>query len=73
MSLSTQFAPVPILINDEPREVASNSTVFSLIGELHMHDTRAIAVAVNGIFIRRADWPSQPLTQNDHVFLVRSA
>jgi len=58
-----------ILLNGEPKAVAADLTVTSLIAELGLKPER-LAVEVNGKIIRRAAWASTTLADGDKVEVV---
>lgn len=61
-----------IILNDIPTEVESGITVSALASEQQAGETGS-AVAVNGKLVRRADWDSVTLNENDNVLIIKAA
>ena len=59
-----------IVVNGEPREVASGLTLTGLIKGLDLHP-EAVAVELNGLIVRRATYAGTALSQGDRVEVVR--
>jgi sulfur carrier protein len=58
-------------VNGEEAEVTA-ATVAELLASRGIDaKARFLAVAVNGAVVRRAEWPSQPLSPGDQVEIVR--
>ncbi|MCP5448477.1 MAG: sulfur carrier protein ThiS [Chromatiaceae bacterium] len=60
-----------ILLNDE--EISLNrggATVEALLKQLSINDLERIAVAVNDNVLRRSDWASYQLEENDRVLMI---
>jgi thiamine biosynthesis protein ThiS len=72
MNQSTQEAPLPIILNEQPCVVPTGSSLTHLIRRKVTGDERAVTVALNGVFIRHADWDAMTLTANDQVVLIAS-
>jgi thiamine biosynthesis protein ThiS len=49
-------APATILVNDRPQALAVGATVGALLRELELADRQGVAVAVNAVVVRRAEW-----------------
>lgn len=56
-------------INGEDREVADNVSLKELVTQLDLTPER-IAIELNQHVVRRADWPSTVLKENDQVEIV---
>jgi thiamine biosynthesis protein ThiS len=56
-------------INGEDREVVDNLSLTELVRELDLTPER-IAIELNQSVVRRADWPSTVLRENDQVEIV---
>lgn len=61
-----------IILNDKPTEVDSNITVATLAFG-HQVEAAGSAVAVNGKLVRRSDWDSVTLKENDNVLIIKAA
>ena len=60
-----------VRINGVEEELAV-ATVVELLVALGVDPTaRFLAIAVNGIVVRRSEWPSRPLSPGDDVEIVR--
>jgi len=60
-----------IRINGAPEPLAAR-TVAELVAEKSETDGRGVAVALNGVVVRRADWAATPLKAGDAVEIVRA-
>lgn len=58
-----------IHINGEPREVEDDTTLLQLVTSLSFKSER-IAIELNGIVVRRADWDNTKLKTGDKVEIV---
>lgn len=58
-----------ILLNGVPKDVPANPTVDELIRELGLKPER-LAIEVNHRIVRRADWSSMTIAENDKVEVV---
>ena len=58
-----------ILVNGEPRDVADETTLVQLISLLKLKPEQ-IAVELNRIVVRRADWPATALREGDTLEIV---
>ncbi len=56
-------------LNGEDREVVDNVSLKELVTQLHLTPER-IAIELNQNVVRRADWPSIVLRENDQVEIV---
>ena len=62
-----------IQVNGEPRELSSEQSVAELVCELSgSHETQGIAVAINGQIVRKTDWQTRALRDNDEVEVLRA-
>jgi sulfur carrier protein len=60
---------VEIIINGQPRQVASGMSLAAAVALLTTA-AAGVAAAVNGEIVRRADWASTPLAAGDQVEVV---
>ena len=58
-----------IQVNGEKREVSLKLSLHDLIKELNLSPDR-IAIELNQIVVRRADWPMTVLEEDDRVEIV---
>jgi len=56
-------------INGEDREVVNNLSLKELVTQLNLTPER-VAIELNHNVVRRADWPSTVLRENDQVEIV---
>jgi sulfur carrier protein len=54
-----------VLVNGEPRELPPDANLGAVVP-----DSRGVAVAVNGVVVRAADWPHTTLREDDRVEVV---
>ena len=60
-----------ILLNDEEISLdRGGATVEALLKQLSINDLERIAVAVNDNVLRRSDWASYQLEENDRVLMI---
>lgn len=60
---------VEITLNGTPRSVESSTSISTLVEELAMPERR-LAVELNGIVVRKADWPETILNADDRIEIV---
>ena len=65
----SRASPLNLRINGEDREVVDNLSLKELVTQLDLTPER-IAVELNQNVVRRADWPSTGLKENDQVEIV---
>ena len=58
-------------INGVEEEVVVTTVAQLLVARGVDAAARYLAIAVNGIVVRRSDWPSRPLSPGDDVEIVR--
>lgn len=60
-----------LTINGESRALPPDvADVAALLRHLRRHDSRGVAVAINGEVVRRADWSARSLRDGDRVDIV---
>ncbi|WP_299103732.1 sulfur carrier protein ThiS [uncultured Tenacibaculum sp.] len=60
-----------IKVNESPREISNTSSLQELINELQI-STNGIAIAINNSVIKKEDWLSYSLQEDDNVLIIRS-
>lgn len=60
-----------IKVNESPREISNTISLQELINELQI-STNGIAIAINNSVIKKEDWLSYLLQENDNVLIIRS-
>ena len=60
-----------IKVNNETQEISEKTTVMALVEDLKIQ-TKGIAIAINYNVVKRADWISKILQQEDDVLIIRS-
>jgi sulfur carrier protein len=58
-------------VNGVEEEVAATTVAELLVARGVNASARFLAVAVNGMVVRRSEWPSRPLSPGDDVEIVR--
>ena len=58
-----------IQVNGEPRDIADETTLDKLVSLLKLKPEQ-IAIELNRIVVRRADWPGTALRESDTVEIV---
>ena len=61
-----------ILINEEEREIAENSTISQMMERLDIEIIKGIALAVNDEVVPKTQWDHHLLYQNDNILLITS-
>lgn len=70
--MSTATAAPVIYVNDQPRALAADASVASLVRDLGLAERKGVAVAVNGSVVPRGDWPARVLAVADRVLVIRA-
>jgi len=60
---------VEITLNGSPRSVETPTSISTLVESLSMPERR-LAVELNGIVVRKADWPEIVLKADDRIEIV---
>ncbi len=60
-----------IVVNGEEKEVAGDSTLSDLLGQLGL-EVEGIAIAVNMEIVRRGDYAGTKFSEGDEVEIVRA-
>ncbi len=60
-----------IKVNDNPQEFLTALTLQELVEKLQIQ-TNGIAIAVNSSVVKKTDWPSKLLQNNDEVLIIKS-
>jgi thiamine biosynthesis protein ThiS len=58
-----------VIVNGEPREIPENSDLASLLEILELAASR-VAIELNQVVIRRADWQNTILRERDRIEIV---
>jgi thiamine biosynthesis protein ThiS len=58
-----------VYVNGEPKQLADNSSLTDLVGQLGLPEAR-IAIELNRIVIRRANWEGTLVREGDRVEIV---
>ncbi|TDQ30008.1 sulfur carrier protein ThiS [Tenacibaculum caenipelagi] len=62
---------ITIKVNDTQREFLTELTLQELVDKLQIQ-TNGIAIAVNSSVVKKADWSSKLLQNNDDVLIIKS-
>jgi len=62
-----------VTLNGKPFEHAGPQTLEALLKSIGALERPAVAAAVNGHILRRADWPEVALAEGDEVDVVSAA
>ena len=62
-----------IFVNHEQIRLEGEQSLQSLLDQLHITESRGIALAVNNEVIPRKSWPTHPLREQDRITLIRAA
>ena len=60
-----------IKVNDNPQEFLTALTLQELVEKLQIQ-TNGIAIAVNSSVVKKTDWPSKLLQNNDAILIIKS-
>ncbi len=62
---------IPVTVNGEAREVPLGLALPDLLRLLDLDPEQpGIAVALNGVVVRRADWPGTPVEEGDEIEII---
>lgn len=61
-----------IKVNNENVEVEDNTTVSQLIDRMQLA-TGGLAVACNGVIVKRGEWSAHRLKPDDDILLIKAA
>ena len=61
-----------VYVNEEPRQISPQSTIFQLLEQISVPSLTGIAVAVNDQVIRKADWEQYRFTENDNILIIKA-
>ncbi|CAM1362077.1 conserved hypothetical protein [Tenacibaculum litoreum] len=62
---------ITIKVNNNQQEFLSPLVLQELVDKLQIQ-TNGIAIAVNSSVVKKADWPSKLLQNNDDVLIIKS-
>lgn len=60
-----------IKVNNERQEISNKTTLQKLVDDLKI-TTNGIAIAINNNVVKRTDWSSKILQQEDVVLIIKS-
>ncbi len=60
-----------LTVNGEPREI-DGQTIPDLLVSLDIHETRGVALAVNGAVVPKSKWDEAELAEGDEVEIIRA-
>ena len=60
-----------IKVNNETKQISNTTTVNDLVTELKIQ-TNGIAIAINENVVRKAEWSSKLLQNQDDVLIIKS-
>ena len=61
----------PAKVNNERQEISNKTTLQKLVDDLKI-TTNGIAIAINNNVVKRTDWTSKILQQEDVVLIIKS-
>ena len=70
MAIAETETTIRIVLNNEEISVVQGRTVDALMKQLSLNDAERVAVAVNDTVIRRSDWSTHQLNDNDRVLMI---
>ncbi|WP_417800004.1 sulfur carrier protein ThiS [Tenacibaculum sp.] len=62
---------ITIKVNENPQEFSSSLTLQELVEKLQIQ-TNGIAIAVNSSVVKKSDWSSKLLQNNDAILIITS-
>lgn len=60
-----------IKVNNETQEISDKATLQTLVEDLKIQ-TNGIAIAINSSVVKKTDWASKTLQQEDNVLIIKS-
>jgi len=64
------FKTIQIVVNGQPREVATGQKLLGLLRSLELDPAR-LAVELNGSIVRKPEWPSTPVEGGARLEIVQ--
>ncbi|MEN6536108.1 MAG: sulfur carrier protein ThiS [Bryobacteraceae bacterium] len=64
------FKTIQIVVNGQPREVATGQMLLGLLRSLELDPAR-LAVELNGSIVRKPEWPSTPVESGARLEIVQ--
>ena len=61
-----------IQVNNQPKEIPRSSSLLVLLQDLAMNESKGIAVAINNKVVKRADWPTTQLSEEDKITIIKA-
>jgi len=62
-----------VIINNQPREIPEETTVYALLKRMEMDHAKGMAVAVNKKVVPKNQWEATRLNSRDEVLLIRAS
>ncbi|MEP5254699.1 MAG: sulfur carrier protein ThiS [Winogradskyella arenosi] len=62
---------IAIKVNQEVHHILENTTLQAFVENLKIQ-TNGIAIAINNAVVRKTDWSSRLLQNNDDILIIRS-
>ena len=59
-----------VYINQELKTISENSSLFSLLETLDLHEKKGIAIAINNSVIPKSTWNGHQLQSNDKITVI---
>ena len=60
-----------IKVNNETQKISKETTIHILVEDLKIQ-TNGIAIAVNNSVVKKSDWESKILQENDDILIIKS-
>lgn len=70
--ISSIFRGMEIILNNQPKEIATQCSVQHLLNEMLGEKQKGIAVAVNNTVIPKINWAIVSLNVNDEVLIIKA-
>ncbi|WP_299835572.1 sulfur carrier protein ThiS [uncultured Tenacibaculum sp.] len=62
---------ITVKVNDTSKKFSKETTIDRMIETLQIQ-SNGIAIAINNSIIKKSDWESHTLSENDNVLIIRS-
>jgi sulfur carrier protein len=62
-----------VYVNDHPRPLGANRSLFALLTELALADRAGVAVALNDAVVPKAGWNERTLQNGDRVLVIQAS
>lgn len=59
-----------VFVNQKLKNISNNSSLFSLLESLDLHEKKGIAIAINNSVVPKSTWNEHKLELNDKITVI---